>query len=479
MSFKKGFFNSLLVSGGYNYATQALLFFSTVVTSRLLTPESFGFVGLISVFTGFVSIFADSGISLAVIRSDYGKTYHRSVDNLAVLLGLFLCLVTCVIAWPVSLFYGNKALLLPTVVMSAIFIFKSMSLVRGALLAKALRFAAIGKITLLTAVLQVSLTIVLAYAGWSYWALIVPQILSALAALLLYEQKVKLGYHRCSAAHIKVAYRHTHKTIKNLMGFNLVNYWARNVDNLLVGKYYSVGELGIYNRAYNLLMMPLGLITGLIGNVLFPTLKKVKSEGGDVRKEYLFILKMITVISFPVSFVLILFPQGFVALLWGKDWMAVSNLLPYFGLLLFSQSLLSTTGNILVLLEKEPVMRLSGWFSAVATIGGIVYGACHSLTAIAQFYSLAFIIVVLPFNLFYLFIGALRFNKKEMLWFWVPIIVASATVWAGCFFESERGKLAGVLLLFLPVLQHVRTEMRTHLSSFFNKKRLTLKMAQK
>ena len=479
MSFRKGFFNSLLVSGGYNYATQALLFFSTVVTSRLLSPESFGFVGLINVFTGFVSIFADSGISLAVIRSDYGKTYHRSVDNLAVLLGVALCFITCLIAWPVAIFYGNRSLFLPTVVMSVIFIFKSLSLVRGALLAKAMRFAAIGKITLTTAVLQVALTIVLAYAGWSYWALIVPQIIAALVALLLYERKVQLGYHRCSAAQLKVAYRHTNKTIKNLMGFNLVNYWARNLDNLLVGKFYSVASLGIYNRAYNLLMMPLGLITGLIGNVLFPTLKKVKSEGGDVRKEYLFILKIITIVSFPVSAVLILFPQQFVALLWGPKWMAVSELLPYFGLLLFSQSLLSTTGNILVLMEKEPVMRISGWASAVATIGGIVYGTFHSLNAIAQAYSLAFIVVVLPFNLFYLFIGALRFNKKEMLWFWLPVITASLVIWTGCFFQNENVKLTGVVLLLLLVLQHVRTETGPQLLGFLARKRLVFTAVQK
>lgn len=460
----------MLVSGGYNYATQALLFFSTVITSRLLPPESFGFVGLINVFTGFVSIFADSGISLAVIRSDYGRTYHRSVDNLAFLLGVLLCLVTCVIAWPVSLFYRNGGLLLPTMVMSVIFVLKSMTLVRGALLAKAMRFAVIGKITLLTAVLHVLLTVVMAYAGWGYWALIVPQIIAALAALLLYERRVGLGYQRVSFAQLKVAYRHTHRTIKNLMGFNLVNYWARNLDNLLVGRFYGVTELGIYNRAYNLLMMPLGLITGLIGSVLFPTLKKIKSEGGDVHKEYLFILKLITIITFPVSFVLILFPESFVLLLWGKAWIGVAQLLPYFGLLIFSQSLLSTTGNILVLFEKEPVMRISGWVSAVATIGGIVYGAFTSLLSIAQFYSLAFIAVVLPFNLFYLFIKALRFNKREMLTFWLPVIGTSLIIWVACYFESQNGKIVGMLLLFLLVLQHVRTEMQAPIQNFFNRK---------
>lgn len=447
------------MSGGFNYATQAVLFFSTVITSRLLTPESFGFVGLINVFTGFVSIFADSGISLAVIRSDYGRTYHRAVDNLAFLLGLLLCLATCVIAWPVSVFYGNPQLLLPTIVVSVIFILKSLSLVRGALLAKALRFGTIGRITLLTAVFQVVLTVAMAAAGCGYWSLLVPQVAAALATLVLYGQKVKLGYGRCSAAQIRVAYRHTHKTIKNLMGFNLVNYWTRNLDNLLVGRFYGVNELGIYNRAYNLLMMPLGLITGLIGSVLFPTLKRVKSTGGDVRNDYFFMLRMITVLAFPASAVLIIFPEQFVLLLWGKDWMAVSRLLPYFGLLLFSQSLLSTIGNMLVLLEKERVLRIAGWISAAATIGGIVAGTFVSLTGIAQFYSLAFIVLVLPYNAVFVFVKAFDFDRRVMLWFWLPVVLASLLVWTGCYFEKENLRVLGVLTLLLITLFQTRTEL--------------------
>lgn len=479
MSFRKGFFQNILVSGGYNYATQALVFFSTVATSRLLAPESFGFVGLISVFTGFVSIFSDSGISLAVIRSDYGKTYHRAVDNLALILGVLLCLITCLLAWPVSVFYGNGALLLPMMAMSVIFILKSLSLVRGALLAKAMRFGTVGKVTLLAALLQVVLTVALACAGWDYWSLIVPQVVAALVTLVLYEKQTKLGYHRCSPAQVKVAYRHTGKTIKNLMGFNLVNYWARNLDNLLVGRFFGVMELGIYNRAYNLLMMPLGLITGLIGGILFPALKKLKADGGDLHKEYLFILRLITVLTFPVSFVLILFPGPFVLLLWGKNWLGVAQLLPYFGLLIFSQSLLSTTGNILVLLEKEPVMRISGWVSAVATIAGIVYGAFHSLVAIAQFYSLAFIVVVLPFNLFYLFVNALGFGKREMLLFWGPVIGLSLLIWLGCFWGSEGGKMAGISGLLLLVLWHAKTEFGQQVVGTLKRKPLLARAGQK
>jgi O-antigen/teichoic acid export membrane protein len=470
MSFKKGFFQNLLVSGGYNYASQAILFFSTVITSRLLAPETFGFVGLIAVFTGFVSIFSDSGISFVVIRSEYGQTFHRALDNVALYLGLCLCGITFLAAYPVSLFFHNKALVLPTMVMGLALVLRSPTLVRAALLSKALRFGVVGKVTLITSVLQVLLTVLMAFMGFDYWALIVPQLAGYLLQVLLYEQELKLGFRFCSLAHSKVAFRHTRKTIGNLMGFNLINYWARNLDNLLVGRLFGVAQLGIYNRAYNLLMMPLGLITGLVSTVLFPSLKQLKNEGGDVSREYFFILRMIMVVTFPISAVLILIPEYLVMILWGKQWLGVSQFLPYFGLLLFSQALLSTTGSMLVLFEKERTMLVSGWVCAGVMAAGILYGAGASVLGIAQFYSLAFILFVLPFNLFYLFIKTFRFGRRSMMFFWLPIVGISLSIWLACHLQNANWRMGGVGLLFLFILHQTKTEIKKILLSALPKR---------
>ena len=113
MSFKKTLLKNILVSGGYNYLSQAISFLSSIIVSRLLTPESYGLVGIIAVFTGFLAIFSDSGISLAIIRSNYQYTYHKSVEMLALLVGTTLCLLTCLLAYPIALFFKNTTLILP------------------------------------------------------------------------------------------------------------------------------------------------------------------------------------------------------------------------------------------------------------------------------------------------------------------------------------------------------------------------------
>jgi O-antigen/teichoic acid export membrane protein len=459
MSFKKTLLKNILVSGGYNYVSQAISFLSSIIVSRMLTPESYGFVGIIAVFTGFLSIFSDSGISLAVIRSNYLHTYHKSVDTLALIVGTTLCLITCALAYPISLFFKNTALIVPMMVMSLTFIFRSMTLVRGALIVKQMKFGWSGLITLKTTVFIVISTIVLAYFGAGYWSLIIPQTLSGLVMLLLQERKLNFGFRFYPWPYVTVAFRQTRKTIGNLMGFNVVNYWSRNSDNLLVGRLYGTGDLGIYNRAYNLLTFPLSLITGLIGTVLFPSLNKIKESDEAVRGEYLFILKLIGFASFPVSFILLLFSDKLVYLLWGKAWMGVSVLLPYFGLLLLSQSLLSTIGNVLVLMKREEILRVSGWVSAAVIISGIVYGASISLLAIAQFYSLVFIAVVLPYHLFFVYIRVLKFSPGTMISFWGPNILFSLAIWFSCYYGLEHLRLVLLILLLLVMIYNARNEV--------------------
>lgn len=458
--FKKSFFKNVLISGGYNYVSQGLLFASSTVTARLLLPDNYGLVGLITVFTGFISIFADSGVSLAVIKSDFGRSYHVALNNIANYMGLCLCIVTIIVAYPIARLYGDSRLIYPTLVLSTTFLFKSMGIVRSALLSKALKFDYLGKILLLNTVINILLTVVLAFYGFEHWAIVIPQVVISIVPIVFYEKEVKLGFKFSKCAYLKVAFRHTKQTIGSLIGFNLVNYWARNSDNLIVGKVYGTSDLGIYNRAYSLLTLPLTLVSGLMGAVLYPSLKRLKSQGGDVLSEYLFVLRVITLIVLPASAVLILWPDQLVSFLWGATWFKVSKLLPYFGILILTQSLLSTTGSILVLQGKEKTLMYSGWVGAVLLIAGIVIGSMYSLEAIAQLYSLFFISLVLPFNIYYVFFKNLGFSAKQLLYFWLPIVALSLLSWVACYFENSAWKTLFVAFFCINTIYSSRCEIR-------------------
>lgn len=420
MSFKRSLFKNILTLGGYNYTSQIAVFLSSIVLSRLLMPDEYGFVALITVFTGFVSVFADAGLSFAIIRSDYGLTYHKGVNNLAFYIGTILFSITMLLAFPIAYFYDDPKLVLPTMVMSTIFIFGSFNIVPSAILMKRLDFNYIGMVRLISNIVSILLMILFAFLGFSYWALILPNIMMHIVQYIFYSRKVKLGFRFYRLSYTKAAYRKTKSLITNLSSFNTINYWSRNADNLIIGKVYSNFDLGIYNRAYKMLQLSHNLISGLFGTVLYPSLKKLKSDGGDVNKEYSNILGIISIISFPISAILILIPDLFVRILWGPDWMMVAGLLPFFGLLILFQSLITTTGHMFILMEKEKIFMRIGIVSAVIMVASIVVGAFYSVKMIAISYTVGYMLINVPLYLYYGFSKTFGYNFRHIFRFWAP-----------------------------------------------------------
>jgi teichuronic acid exporter len=334
VSFKKTFFKNLITFGGYNYATQAIRFISTMILSRLLLPEEYGFVALITVFTEFIRLFTDSGISFAIIRSDYKQlSYYRAVHSIAILIGIVLFLIMFGLSFPIAYFYNDKELIIPTMVFSLIFIFKTLQVVPYGIHAKELNFNKIGKVNLISSVIMITVMIIMAALGFSYWSLIVPVILMDASSYFMFNYKLKIRpiFKR---SYLIVAFKKTKSLLGNLSFFNSINYWSRNGDNLIIGKMYGTHSLGIYNRAYQILRMALDLITGIFGTVLYPSLQKHKNEGGDVNKEYTSILGIISILSLPFAVPLILIPNWLVFILWGEKWMEVAELIPFFGVLI-------------------------------------------------------------------------------------------------------------------------------------------------
>jgi teichuronic acid exporter len=460
LSFKKSFFKNILTFGGYNYTSQMANFLSSIVLSRLLMPEEYGYVALITVFTGFVVIFADAGLSMAIVRSDYGRTFHRAVTNLSFYIGVILFLVMVLLAYPIALFYNDVNLVFPTLVMSLTFIVGAFKIVPMSIYTKELDFNFVGKVRLIANLVSIGLMIILAFLGFSYWSLILPQIILHLWQYVMFERRLKLGFRFYPLSYTIVAFRKTRSLITNLSGFNLVNYWSRNADNLLIGKLYGSGDLGIYSRAYKMLLLSLNLITGIFGTVLYPSLKKYDSEGGDIRSEYAGILGIISLINFPIGAILILFPEIFVRILWGNDWIMVAELLPYFGLLIFFQTLISTTGNMFILLEKEKLFMRIGVVTSLLMVAAIALGAMHSMLMVAIAYTFCYMTFIVPINLYFGFLKAFGYKWTFILQFWLPKLFLGIALLIAIYSSMVLWQVVLMSLLLVHILYYQRHDLR-------------------
>lgn len=451
MSFRKSLFKNIIILGGYSYSTQVLSFLSSIVLSRLLLPSEYGFVALITVFTGFINQFSDAGLSYIIVRSDYNKLFHSTIHYLAIIIGVVLAVLVVLLAYPIALFYEDMNLVIPTIIMSSSFILRSFNTVPFGILSKELKFNILGKIELISTTLEIGLMIILAFLRFSYWALILPSIAGNFLRIYLYNHHTSFKFRFLKAKYLIIGFRKAKGIIGNLTGFNLLNYWARNADNLIIGKVFGTQSLGLYDRAYKLLNLALNVMTSLFGKVLYPSLKDLESKGGDSNKEYLNTLGVISLLNFPVSVLLIFFSKPLVLLLWSETWIHVADLLPYIGILILSQTLNSTTGNIFILKGKERMLMLLGIPTNIVIIVSIGAGAFFSMVHVLRFYALAFVIFDIPLVMYYGFKKSFGYDTKTILKFWLPKVFLSVllimSVWLNYTFITAI--LASLYLIHL------------------------------
>jgi O-antigen/teichoic acid export membrane protein len=436
MGFKKTFFKNVAVYGGYSYLSWFFdTLISTIILSRFLGPKEYGFVAIINIFSGFIQLFSNTGLSYAVIRSEYNHHFHKLIFNLSIWVGMALCMAMCLLAYPITFIYGDRDLLLPTIIISLQFFTNSFNIVPQAILEKRLEFNYLGKIGFIIVIITISMMIIMAATGCSYWSLIVPFVIQPIIRQILLTKKVKIGIHLYGWRYTKLGLTKVKTMFESISIFNFVNYFARNADNFLVGKYYGEATLGLYDRAYKFLYMARRLINSILGPVLFPSLINAKSKGEDIRSHFLDILGMINVINICIALPLILLAKPITLFLWGKSWLGVADFMPYVGAVIPLQTLMIAADDLYMLYKKERAYLTLGIPLLLILVAGIVIGAFFSALHIIRFYALALALLQTPMSLYFGHYRILGFNIRQIFKFWMPKVIITNclifSIWFG------------------------------------------------
>jgi O-antigen/teichoic acid export membrane protein len=469
MSFKKTTFRHIFQIGSYKYVAHVLNFMASVILARLLLPEEYGLVAMIMVVANFARILSGEGIASDIIRSKFGYTYHKSLMNLSIFFGFILCILVMLAAWPVALFFGNMQLVLPTLVLASQFIFIGINIVQYALLLKRQQYSRLGQIELSSTVLTIALMILMAWIGFSYWSLIIPIIISEIFRSFMYYRYTRFKIKFFPLKYPIVAFKYAKSIMGSILGVRIISYWARNLDNILIGRFFGEAAVGIYNRGYKFTDLVSGLFERLFNSVLYPNLQKLKDDDGDVFSEYLFFIGVMCFLSFPISGVLLIFPVTLVRILWGPDWLMVAEYLPYFGLAILSQASISNTETLYKIYYKDLLLFKIGVFRALTVVVFIIIGSMYSALMIARMVALVQIIVIIPVTVFYSFGRELGFKTGLLLRLYLPRIV----LFLAMFFTAWEGidwLTFSLLLLYLVHLLLIQKNDLYRLKNFVMEK---------
>lgn len=399
----------VLWTGFGRYTNQVLRIAVSAVLSRLLTPKDFGIVAMVLVFSGFLSVFSDAGLASSVIQfREFKKRELSTFFWLGLFIGVLLSVGFAAAAPYIANFYSLPPLRAVAAVIGWGFLLSAIEAVPAGLLQRQMRFKAIALIQATSAFAASIFAIVMALRGAGYWALVVQLLLSkALISVLLFVIASWYPRFKFDTVIVKRIFGYS----GNLTLFNTINYWARNLDNLLIGRFLGSNALGYYNRAYTLMLLPLSMLTSVIGTVLHPALSSIQNDVPRMYRAYLKVLKFIATLCFPLMVVLGLMAPEFVHTLWGGQWDASVPVFQILCIVGAIQSVVSTTGDVFKACNRTDLLFKVGGVGVAILCAGIVIGLPWGITGVAIGYSVAYVIIVIPIMyivLSRLFGGALR-----------------------------------------------------------------------
>jgi O-antigen/teichoic acid export membrane protein len=387
-----------IVSQGVKFGISLI---ATVILARLLTPEDYGLVGMVAAVTGFIAIFKDLGLSAATIQKaelNAGQVATLFWVNVSFSFGLML--VTAALAPAIAWFYAEPRLVWLTLAFAAGFMFGGLTVQHEALLRRRMRFGALAVAELVSLIASISAAICLAWLGARYWALAGAQLLQGVtyAAVIWMTCRWRPGLPtRGSGVRPLLAFG------RNLTGFSIVNYFARNLDNILIGRYWGSTQLGLYARAYQLLLLPIDQINAPIASVAVPALSRLADSPERYRKAYLRLVEKVALLTMPLMAFMIASCDWIVLIVLGNKWVGVIRIFALLGIVGFVQPVCSTTGWLFVTQNRTHHMFQWGIIAGSIIIASILAGLPWGAIGVATSYSIVFLCVVAP--LLFWFVG--------------------------------------------------------------------------
>jgi PST family polysaccharide transporter len=278
--------------------------------------------------------------------------------------------------------------------LSLLFVLGTLGIVPRSGLEKEMRFDALAKVDVVSVVGSGTVATAMAFTGWGVWSLVAQRLVEVATKNVLvwrYTTWRPDAQFSLTAAKDLIQYG------GNLTGFNMVNRLARTGDDLLIGKFMSAGSLGVYNRAYQLMMLPIKRVIRGVSDVLFPALSSIKHDVKRVRRVFLRTVGAVSFITFPAMMGLIVVADVFVLALLGSKWEPAIPIIRILCVASLVQTLANPTGWIYRSQGRTDWMFRWGLVGSTTLLGAIILGVyLGSIESVAICYTVANVLLLYP-----------------------------------------------------------------------------------
>jgi O-antigen/teichoic acid export membrane protein len=291
---------------------------SLMVLARLLGPKDFGLVGMVTAFTGILTLFRDFGLSAAAIQhTTVTEEQMSTLFWINITLGVLLGLATVGMAPIIADFYHEPRLFGVTVVLAAGYLFNAAGIQHSAFLQRQMRFSTLAVISVISLLVGSAIAVGGARAGYGYWALVAMSVVSPLIATI--------GFWLTTGWVPGMPKRPT--GIRSMLHFGgtltlngLVAYIAYNAEKVMIGRFWGSDAIGLYGRGYQLVNIPTDNLNSAVGEVAFSALSRLQDDPGRLRTYFLKGFSLVLGLTVPATIACALFADDVVFVLLGPKW---------------------------------------------------------------------------------------------------------------------------------------------------------------
>lgn len=348
MGFKGPIFQAVQAAGFSAVFTNALLLLQWVVLARILEPTDFGLMSMLTVFLGFLSIFAELGIPGAIIhRQDISQESLATLYWVSLLLGAIVFSFVWVMAPFVVRIYREPRLDRLIFWGSFLLLIVPIGQQHQTLMEKQLKFRTLSRIEVVSGCISLFVAIATALVGSGALSLVWGVLANALAKSMLC---LVVGWRTWSPSFVFLGRTlHEHRSFGlNYVGQRLLNYVTANIDFVLIGAFIGAEALGAYTLAYNLANLPSSRINAIFSRVFFPVLSCFQKDLDPLRRGYFQLQEVTSMVNIPLSIGMAVVAPVAIPLWFGHQWQTSVLLLQILCVVGVGRAISGTIGPLLL-----------------------------------------------------------------------------------------------------------------------------------
>lgn len=378
-----------------NWSSQLVSWGALLVIVRLLSPSDFGVVGMSVVLYWYLKFVGEFGLTATVIRNrDLSEETLAQLNTMGVLFGTGSFLLACLLAWPAALFFKTPRMAPVAIVICIALIPLGLRSVPEGLMNREMRLKTLSLLDAFRDIMSAAVTVLMAWAGFHYWALVVGNLLSEVArcAIILGVRRHRYAWPRVST--IREPLTFARRVL--ISGFAWSTY--NTLDNVTAGRVLGQSALGFYGMAWNLANTPLEKIVSLVTTLVPAYFSRVQTDLAALRRYVRSLTEMISLTTFPTTLGLVLVAPDAVPLVLGRKWNGAVGALQVLCVYAALRSVVAILPKVLTAVGKPRfvmqvelcglvLMPAAFWIGSHWGITGIAFGwiFAYPLIALAEY----------------------------------------------------------------------------------------------